>query len=126
MDNLRPNPNKKLVNYIKHFLMQLKVFMLSSQVPTGQNSELAAPASCDTRLKSISAAQSLTYVPGIKEQNILKDLLTPQIQIAFVSGEQQISKRWCFHLLSAIVVVGFYAFCLHSTLPVIDQTRFCS
>lgn len=70
MDNLRPIPNKKVVNYIKHFLMQLKLFVLSSQVPTGQNSELAAPApaSCDTRLKSTSIAQSLTYVSGVKEK----------------------------------------------------------
>lgn len=70
MNNLRPNPNKKLVNYIKHFLMQLKPFVLFSQVPTRQNSELAAPApaSCGTRLKSLSVAQSLTYVSGIKEK----------------------------------------------------------
>lgn len=83
MDNLRPNPNKKLVNYIKHFLMQLKVFMLSSQVPTGQNSELAAPASCDTRLKSIRAAQSLTYVPGIKEQKNPKGYADPSDSNSF-------------------------------------------
>lgn len=85
MDNLRPNPNKKLVNYIKHFLIQLKVFMLSSQVLTGQNSELAvsASASCDTRLKSVSAAQSLTYVPGIKEQKNPKGSADPSDSNSF-------------------------------------------
>lgn len=33
MDNLRPNPNKKLANYIKHFLMQISPLCCAPKHP---------------------------------------------------------------------------------------------
>lgn len=72
MNNLNPLQNIKLVDHIKHFLMQPKLFVLFSQLPAGQSRDPAAraPASCGTSLKSSNIAQSLTYVTGIKEKKI--------------------------------------------------------